>query len=503
MGALNEINHIVVLMLEYRSFDNLLGGLGQFYPPAMNFNGLTGNETNPNPPGPPVQVRSNVGTDRATMTIPDPDPGEEWTDINQQICDSQTYSPPPAGSQMSGFVANYVYQGTLPDNAGKHYVARDIMHYFTPDQVPVLSTLARSFAVSDAWYASAPCQTWPNRFFVHCATANGYENNEPVHFPYEMETIYDRLEKAGQPWKIYFTDFPQSLTLSNLWTHLDHFDLYDHLKSDVAADKLPAYSFIEPRYFPDFKLPNDEHPPHDVRLGEQLIYEIYKCLRDGPRWNETLLVITCDEHGGCYDHVLPPAAPPPAPPRPGQAFAFDRFGVRVPAVLVSPYISAGTILRAPPGSQPFDHTAIIKTLRDRFNLGLPLTQRDVNAPSLDQALTLATPSNQGPDPASIPVSPYTPTFPEIARAQLDDLNDFQHSLMVAAAHLPTDAATAAVAAHIAGLKTGLLTQSVDDIEAHVAKLGTALGGADGSDGVAREDARHFVKQRLNQLFGSL
>jgi phospholipase C len=495
MGALNKINHVVVLMLENRSFDNLLG---QLYPASATFNGLTGTETNPDPQGGAIQAWNQPGgTDSATMTIPDPDPGEEWTDINQQICGSQTYSPPPAGSQMSGFVANYVYQGTLPDNADKHYVARDIMHYFTPDQVPVLSTLARRFAVSDAWYASAPCQTWPNRFFVHCATANGYENNEPVHFPYEMETIYDRLERAGQPWKIYFTDFPQSLTLSNLWTHLDHFDLYDHLKSDVVADKLPAYSFIEPRYFPDFKLPNDEHPPHDVRLGEQLIHEIYKCLRDGPRWNETLFVITCDEHGGCYDHVPPPAAPPPAPPRPGQAFAFDRFGVRVPAVLVSPYIRAGTILRAPPGGQPFDHTAIIKTLRDRFNLGLPLTQRDVNAPSLDLALTLATPSNQGPDPADIPVSTYTPSLVEIARAQREDLNDFQHSLMVTAAHLPTNAGSAL--AHIAALKSGAVSPSIDRIESYIVNLGGDVFSGD----LTRENARHFVKQRLSQLFGSL
>ena len=495
MGSLNKINHVVVLMLENRSFDCLLG---QLYPHSAGFNGLVGTESNPNPPGPPVTVwNAPGGTSKEVMSIPDPDPGELWTDMNQQICGSQTYSPPAPGAEMSGFVANYLHQATLPDNAGLTYDPRAVMHFFTPDQVPVISTLAASFAVSDAWFAAAPCQTWPNRFFVHCATGNGYENNEPVHFPYEMATIYDRLETAGQPWKIYFTDFPQSLTLSNLWTHLDHFDLYDRFKSDASTGQLPAYSFIEPRYFPDLKLANDEHPPHDVRLGEELIYDVYKTLRAGRKWNETLLVITCDEHGGCYDHVLPPPAPPPAPPRPDQPFAFNRFGVRVPAVLVSPYIPAKTVLRAPPGSQPFDHTAIIRTLRDRFGLGGPLTERDRNAPSLDLALTLAQPSNQGPDPAAIPVSTYTPSLIEVAQAQREQINDLQHSLMIAAAHLPTSAGAAL--AHIAALKSGAMSPSIDRIESHVLSLGGDLIHGD----VRREDARHFIKQRLSQLFGSM
>jgi phospholipase C len=495
MGSLNKINHVVVLMLENRSFDCLLG---QLYPHSANFNGLVGTESNPNPPGPPVTVwNAPGGTSKQVMSIPDPDPGELWTDINQQICGNRTYSPPAPAAAMSGFVANYLFQATLPDNAALGYDPRTIMHFFKPDQVPVISALATSFAVSDAWFASAPCQTWPNRFFVHCATANGYENNEPTHFPYEMATIFDRLEAAGRAWKIYFTDFPQSLTLSNLWTHLDHFGLYDHFKDDVGADQLPAYSFIEPRYFPDFKLANDEHPPHDVRLGEELIYDIYKTLRAGPRWNETLLVITCDEHGGCYDHVLPPAAPPPAPPRPNQPFAFDRMGVRVPAVLVSPYIPPNTIVRAPPGSQALDHTSIIRTLRDRFGLGGPLTERDRNAPSLDLALTLAQPTNQGLDPANIPVSTYKPSLIEIFQAQREQINDLQHSLMVTAAHLPTNAGAAL--AHIAALKSGAVSPSIDRIESHILDFtGDPLHGD-----LRREDARHFIKQRLSQLFGSM
>jgi phospholipase C len=494
MGSLNQINHIVVLMLENRSFDCLLG---QLYHPSSGFNGLTGTESNPNPPGPPVTVWNQPGgTSRQVMTIPDPDPGELWTDINQQICGNQVYNPPAPAAAMSGFVANYLFQATLPKNSGNTYDPRAVMHYFTPAQVPVISTLATSFAVSDAWFASAPCQTWPNRFFVHCATANGYENNEPFHFPYQMPTIFDRLQDAGQSWKIYFTDVPQSVTLAELWFHLTHFHLYDEFKADAAKGNLPAYSFIEPRYFPDLKPANDEHPPHDVQLGEQLIAEVYNALRSGPGWNETLFIITCDEHGGCYDHVLPPAAPPPSPPRPGQIFAFDRFGVRVPAVLVSPFIAAGSVVRAPPGAQPLDHTAIVRTLRARFNLGVPLTQRDANAPNLDMFLTLASPDNQGPAHIAPPVD--TPSLPELARLQREPLNDLQHSLMVAAAQLPVAADAATVAAHIARLRAGEVVP-LERIESLVAHLGGDLLGGD----VLRENARHFVKQRLNQLFGSL
>jgi phospholipase C len=502
MGSLQKINHIVVLMLENRSFDNMLG---QLYPasppnpPPPAFNGLTGAESNPNPPGAPVQVWKNTGTDRATMTIPDPDPGELWTDMNQQICGNQAYNPPSPANAMSGFVANYLYQRSLPNNAGRTYDPRAVMHHFTQDQVPVISQLARAFVVSDYWFASAPCQTWPNRFFAHCATANGYQNNEPLHFPYEMETIFNRLEQAGQDWGIYFTDFPQSLTLSNLWLHLEHFHFYDRFKLEAAAGTLPAYSFIEPRYFPDFHLPDDEHPPHDVRLGEQLIADVYNSLRSNEAaWKETLFVITYDEHGGCYDHELPPAAPPPSG-TPTSPFNFDRFGVRVPAVLISPYIPAGGVVRAT-GSQPFDHTAIIRTLRDRFNLGDALTLRDVNAPSLDQVLTLADPINMGP--ARIDALPYAPTLPEIARAQFEDLNDLQRSLMLAAAHLPTNASPAAVTAHIENLRLGNVP-GVAEIEAHVSRLGAALGGPATGPGVQRSNARHFIKQRLNRLFATV
>ncbi|VVM08116.1 phospholipase C [Methylacidimicrobium cyclopophantes] len=436
-GLDGRIEHIVVLMLENRSFDNLLGRL---YAKSPQYDGLSGEETNPlflHGIEQTVKAWCTGTTDFAQMTIPAPDPGELWTDMNEQIFGRGI----AAGRQvplMNGFVENYAKQPGSPD-------PRKIMHYFLPEQVPVLSHLAKAFAVCDQWYASAPCQTWPNRFFVHCGTANGYENNWPLHFPYLMPTIFERLsqkKELANPWKVYFHDFPQSLTLSQLWPHLDNFQPYgDAFAQDAARDQLPAYSFLEPRYFPELQLPNDEHPPHDVTLGEQLIADVYNTLRKAPAWTKTLLVITFDEHGGCYDHAPPPLAVPPDS-RPSVPFAFDRYGVRVPTVLVSPYIAAGTILRAVPDGRPphegppypYDHTSILATLRKCFALGEPLTRRDAVAPDFADVLSLERPANGGPQ--YVVPRPYEGTNDDLQRALQAPLNDFQEALRVAAAHLP-------------------------------------------------------------------
>jgi phospholipase C len=426
--ALADIEHVVVLMLENRSFDCMLGAL---YPASPQFDGLTGSETNLDPNKQAVKVWNQPRKVPRTDYIPDPDPGELWLDINTQIFGTPTVPTPPTPT-MGGFVDNYLQQAATGDGV---YDPSSVMHYFAPDQVPVISTLAKQFAVSDRWFASAPCQTWPNRFFAHCATANGYENNMPVHFPYDMETIFNRFEDAGMSnWKIYYGDIAQSHTLSQLLLLADHFHPYEEFHDDARNGTLPAYSFIEPHYFTVFwDLPNDQHPPHNIALGEKLIADVYNVLRGGPAWTRTLLIITYDEHGGCYDHVPPPSAVPPST-TPTAPFNFDRYGVRVPAVIVSPYVAPGTILR-PPGATPFDHTSIIATLRERWPaLGGPLTNRDAAAPNLAGALTLAQPTNPGP--AHINPRRYTPSPAEVAQAQNMPLNGMQHALVRLAANLP-------------------------------------------------------------------
>lgn len=444
MGQLANIEHFVVLMLENRSFDNLLGTL---YPPSPAFDGLDIAATNPDPSGAPVQAWNPPGgTDEATMRIPDPDPGELWVDINTQLFGTPAPATPAPTPAMQGFVRNYLTQKDGP-------VAKNIMHYFTPKQVPVITTLAKQFGVCDRWFASAPCQTWPNRWFVHAATAAGHENNDPIHLP-DVETIYNRCEFAGNvSWTIYFHDLAQSKTLLKLWPLSDHFHLYSKFQADCQAGTLPNYSFIEPRYYDDFgNHENDMHPPSVVTLGEQLIADVYNCVRGSKLWPKTVLIITFDEHGGCYDHVPPPSAVMPEPPSANQAFAFDRYGVRVPAVIVSPYVQPGSVIR-PTGNVPFDHTSVIATLRKRFPaLGAPLTRRDEVAPDLDVALSLASPTNNWKP--RIQALPYAPTPQTAAVAQAKPLNGMQKAMVGLAANLP-DAPGKDLQAHIAEVKAGL------------------------------------------------
>jgi phospholipase C len=426
MANLSVIEHVVVLMMENRSFDCLLGKL---YPVSSNFDGLTGTESN-QVNGKTYPVWNGADLSSTTLKIPDPDPGEYFADITMQLFGT---TAPVAGqtADMSGFAQNYVDQPHVALGADDPC---PVMHYFTPDQVPVISQLARQFAVSDRWFAFAPCQTWPNRFFLHTATANGYEDNNKTHLPFKAPTIFGRFDKANisNGWKIYFHDVPQTLTLSELWPAASKFRMFEEFQDDAKRGTLPHYSFIEPRYFTDWKLPNDQHPAHVVSLGEQLIADVYKALRNGPNWKQTLLIITYDEHGGCYDHVPPPDATAPFA-IPTVPFNFNRYGVRVPAVFVSPWIAQGTILR-PPGKIPFDHTSVIATLRKRFGLGGPLTLRDANSPDIESVLSLTTPDNDGP--AQIDAHSYVAGPAEIAQARLGHTNNMQKALLQMAATLP-------------------------------------------------------------------
>jgi phospholipase C len=455
-----DIRHVIVLMLENRSFDSMLGML---YQSGDRFDGLTGTEQNSwhkADGSPPEQVpvwKSPAMTARAAC-IPTPDPGELFTDIRMQIRGLAADGSGGSEPSMNGFVDNYMRQA--PGNPA--YDAAAPMHYFVYEEIPVLCQLARAFGVSDRWHASAPCQTWPNRFFAHTGTANGYVNNLPTHFPYMMESVFNRLQDVAKvPWRVYFHDIPQSLTLSRLWGDaLTHFRLFEEeFARDAARGDLPAYSFIEPRYFADpilKKMPNDQHPPHDVAYGEALIASVYNAVRGGPGWKNTLLIITYDEHGGCFDHVAPPASVPPASVPPagrapdGEApdgFAFDTFGVRVPAVIVSPWVKPGSVIR-PAGATPFDHTSIIATLRKLFPFP-PLTARDAAAPDLLHALT-GDGGNDGP--ARLSVREPTPEAGELAAAVAAEPNTLQRALGHAAVMLPT--AGASVAAHARRLAGG-------------------------------------------------
>eukprot|EP01087_Luapelamoeba_hula_P022092 TRINITY_DN7847_c0_g2_i2.p1 TRINITY_DN7847_c0_g2~~TRINITY_DN7847_c0_g2_i2.p1 ORF type:complete len:483 (-),score=44.04 TRINITY_DN7847_c0_g2_i2:202-1650(-) len=378
-----KIEHVVCLMLENRSFDHMCGYLKSR---NSNIDGLTGNESNPfdpsNPKGPSAKVTATSGY----VTRVDPDHSVPGTTAQIFGSGSATHLDP---APMNGFVANYAADGDTSDKGAA------IMQCFNPNNVPALSSLATQFALFDRWYAAVPGPTQPNRLFMHTATSYGATVNdvEQLSIGYPQTTIYEKLHEAGATWKDYWSDFPSVLVCSDVrepiyWDCIRDIEaFYD----DAAAGTLPNYCFVEPRWFELFEVPaSDQHPPHPVNLGEYLIADVYEALRNGPKWNSTLLLITYDEHGGFYDHVSPPQrnVPPPDNHRPpaGQApFNFDRLGIRVPAIAVSPWINANTVIHEPtaPVTGHYTHTSLLATLKKLFNTNSFLTARDAWSPTID------------------------------------------------------------------------------------------------------------------------
>jgi phospholipase C len=272
--------------------------------------------------------------------------------------------------------------------------ASAIMGMFPPAALPVLSGLAAGFAVCDHWYSSVPTETFPNRAFACAATSQGHMNDGTASFT--VPSIFGLMTAHSLSWKIYGyneepltrKNFPDTLSAPD-----SRFGRFADFQSDAGAGTLPQYSFLEPRWG---STGNSQHPNYDVSLGEKLIQDVYNAVRNGPGWNQTLLFITYDEHGGLYDHVPPPSGATPPDSTPGEfGFDFTRFGVRVPAVLVSPLIPAGTVFRVPAGSTPLDHTSVLKTIQTRW--GLPaLTARDAAAPDIGDVLSLAAPRTDDP-----------------------------------------------------------------------------------------------------------
>ena len=436
-SGLSKINHVVVLMFENRSFDNLLGWLydggtpKRFLPVTDRapYNGLiAGKYFNTSPQTSPTTIYATKPAQ--SYWVPSPDPNEQFDRMTDQIFGT----PPAQVANMSGFLADYVKQAGVS-------LGPLIMETYSPAQVNVLSTLARSFAVSDAWFASAPCQTWPNRAFVHTGTSDGHVNNFP-YTPGNLDTIFNALERNGVSWGVFkaVADPYPSLThyqfLPKLFAypgHFQHFSLFQTLCGGRTPGRLPAYSFVEPKLYDDSHVSNDYHPPSNLCAGEHFLAEVYQTIAGSPYRDEILFVVTFDEHGGCYDHVPPPTgAAAPAPLRHGD-FTFTRFGVRVPAIVISSWVEPGTVFRAPASGAPYDHTSILATLRDWKGLAnnpgtfLP-SPRIAKAPTLEPLLTISDPTKKTawPTIAATCTEGSVPVPPDTA------LSDLQVSLLVAA-----------------------------------------------------------------------
>lgn len=359
--GLDNLKHLVVLMMENRSFDHMLGGL-KATNPAID--GLDGTEWNPDTNGDHIPVQQKAKYQGQLY----PDPNHDFGPVNEQIYNGTT-SP-----DMKGFIRSYYKK---QKNVGHSH---NIMYYFKPSQLPVLTTLATEYVLFNKWFSSIPGPTLCNRAFAHYGTSFGHVGMEFKYFGLKYKSIYERLAAKNITTKLYYFDRASStLELVNLLADQPQiFATYEQFLADCHADRLPAYSFVEPNYSDhDGLIASDQHPDHHVAEGERFIASIYMAIRSVPTvWETTALLITYDEHGGIFDHVFPPACTPDeftAPPEKtgtGQPFNFDRLGVRVPAILVSPWVQRGGV-----ENRVFEHASIPATATNWLIQNFPDAER--------------------------------------------------------------------------------------------------------------------------------
>ena len=378
--------------MENRSFDHMLGALKAQDP---RIDGLTGNESNPDTTGATVKVASKA----QFQSQLDPDPDHHFPGVDLQIFNGDNSNP--RVPNMQGFIKSYFQQ----QRDVKH--SQKIMYYFTPDKLPVLTTLATEFAVFNGWFSSIPGPTICNRAFAHYGTSFGKVGMDLFYVKEPFQSIYDRMvtAKPARTSKLYYYDQASStMEIVNLLQHQSElFGTYDQFIADCSKGTLPDYSFVEPNYNDHDGdagaiIASDQHPDHHVQEGERFIASVYNAIRQNPGlWKTTALLVVYDEHGGIYDHVLPPACmkdgfvAQPNDTGTGRAFEFDRLGVRVPAILVSPWIPKGTVVKGPQepgGGRTFEHASIPATVTKLF-LG-DYDQRSPREKAADTFLDLLT-----------------------------------------------------------------------------------------------------------------
>lgn len=402
----HNIKHVFVLMLENRSFDHMLG-----------FSDIHGKDAKD---GSDTQI-DGLTTDNFNeydgvkyYSSPDApfklsvDPGHEFMDTFKQICgkdavynsETQYNIPKP----MSGFVWDFVNspskgEGKPINNYG------DIMKCYSKDQLPILNSLAKEYVVCDHWFSSIPGPTLPNRFFLHGASSSGLDdspgNLEIIKwdtidgFKFQNGSIFDALDKKNIKWRIYCGckhpiqgSIPCVACLKGITIgKLNHFDNFaDDLKDDYDY----FYTFIEPNYGSvisgTYNGGTSMHPTDDVRNGEQLIKNVYETIRASKVWDSSVLILTWDEHGGMFDHVVPPktVAPGDNTEHSTHNFDFTQLGIRVPAIIISPLIEKNII-----DHTVYDHTSILATIERLMDIQ-PLTERDKYAHDFLHLFTLQT-----------------------------------------------------------------------------------------------------------------
>jgi phospholipase C len=443
MSLPGAIKHIVVLMLENRSLDHMLGHLPGVDGPAGRSNVDPKDNT-------VVPVTFDANAFSPALEDDDEyvgDPLHDVPSVNRQLYETPT---PTAHTPVT--CGGFIRAGRESGEEQADRIAREVMRCFDTEKLlPTMTALANEFVVCDQWFSSVPGPTWPNRLFAHAATSFGRATNKLTF--YKNRTIFKQLDQAKVDWAVYYHDIPQSACFIGLARARDSrrrkcMRPMKHFYEDAAGNTLPSYVFIEPGYFEGGRglwgrslealkwffgklgLPvrqsldqaNDQHAPHDVRLGEHLIADVYDALRANEEiWKGTLLLVLHDEHGGLFDHFKPPSASSPdgkiskKPP-----FDFTRAGLRVPALLISPWVDNGV------DSTPYEHSSIVRTVREQFCSDQSyLTERDKEANPIGRRF------RETPRPTPMTIVRPTPTFliPAHGDPERRPTNDLQDSLV--------------------------------------------------------------------------
>jgi len=448
-SAFHHIRHFFVLMLENRSFDHVFGWEPTFQKtrPAI----AKGTDHCPVDPTDPNSKRVDV-TD-TTPDIEHLDPPHEFEDVHLQVVGESARQYSGAPHTMQGFAASGQY-GPLNGETAIMKALRSrarangqyALQCCSAGSTPFLRKLAQRYVVCEQWHSSMPGPTWPNRFFAHAGTSGGLDNSpsglrslgavtiDRLGFDFQHGTIFDELDKLGPgAWRIYHGDaFPNVLGIKKMarqWfgsSQSSQFRGIKHLHADLQGAFTPKYIFIEPRYnvFRHHRDGTSQHPAGALLTGDGLVKRVYQAIRHSPLWEKSALIITYDEHGGFFDRAPLPTATAPGDDNRNHDkaefpanFDFRLLGVRVPTVIVSPWVERQV------DPTLYDHTSILATLRQQFGFAA-LTERDAAANHFahlfDREQARIDDDEEPPQPAPEHDSPTAQPAAELAEASDDD-----------------------------------------------------------------------------------
>jgi phospholipase C len=379
--------HVVVVMMENRSFDHFFGWLP----------GANGHQAG-------LSYKDSSGAAHSTHYLP---PDYQGCGFND-----------PGHSYLQGRVQydNGKCDGFLFTGSGNDVYA---IGYYGQSDLAFLGAAGPAFTVLDNYFCGIMAETYPNRFHMHAAQTDRLTNTSTIS---TLPTIWDRLQAAGLSGRYYFTDLPFLALWGTIYANISK--PFAQFLTDAAAGTLPNVAYVDPGFAQENSdTSNDDHPHGDIRDGETFLNQVYTAVTSSPNWSKTVLIINFDEWGGFFDHVPPPLAPIPSASR-AAGVPDGRLGFRVPCVVISPYARRNFI-----GHKQYDHTSILKMIEWRFGLP-PLTVRDQTANNLAEVLNFAAPNPTAPT-FNVPTGPFGRPCPPTSATPSSNLEELR-SMAIAA-----------------------------------------------------------------------